>query len=40
MAKKNVKAKSVAKKSYFTDRVLAIIELHDKKLAAQNGGKD
>jgi len=41
MAKKDIKAKSVAKKSYFTDRILAIIELHDKKLAEQkDGGKE
>ena len=40
MAKKDVKAKSVAKRSYFDDRIKAILELHEKKLAAQNGGKE
>jgi len=40
MTKKDVKVKSVAKKGYFDDRVKAILELHKKKLAEKNGGKE
>ena len=41
MTKKDINVKSVAKKGYFTDRINAIIKLHDKKLAEQkDGGKD
>ena len=38
--KKDVKVKSVAKKGYFDDRIKAILELHNKKMAKQNGGKE
>ena len=37
MTKRDVKVKSVAKKGYFTDRINAIMKLHDEKLA--KGGK-
>ena len=40
MAKKDIKVKSVAKKGYFDDRFKKILELHEKKLAAQRGGSE
>jgi hypothetical protein len=36
--KKEVKAKSVAKKSYFADRVKKILELHNKRMEEMNNG--
>lgn len=36
--KKEVKAKSVAKKSYFADRMKKVLELHDKRMGVKKNG--